>query len=149
MAGKNALLATAERVRDRATQEGRLHALREALGLPEGAQRVECFDISHTMGEATVASCVVYDRQQMQKSEYRRFNIRGVTPGDDYGAMRQALERRYARVTAEAGKVPDLVLIAGGKGQVGVARAGLADPGFHQVAVVALATRPDPNPAPK
>src|SRR5258708_36782381 len=74
MARKNSLLATAQRVRDRATQEGRLHALREALGLPEGAQRIECFDISHTMGEATVASCVVYDHQQMQKSEDRRFN---------------------------------------------------------------------------
>ncbi|HEY1288199.1 MAG TPA: excinuclease ABC subunit UvrC, partial [Burkholderiales bacterium] len=81
MARKNALLAIAQHVRDRSTQESRLLALREALGLA-GAQRIECFDISHTMGEATVASCVVYDRQQMQKSEYRRFNIRGVTPGD-------------------------------------------------------------------
>jgi excinuclease ABC subunit C len=146
MARKNALLAIAQHVRDRATQEGRLNALRDALGLPEGAQRVECFDISHTMGEATVASCVVYDRQQMQKSEYRRFNIRGVTPGDDYGAMRQALERRYARVTAEAGKVPDLVLIDGGKGQVGVARAVLADLGLHQVCVVGVAKGPERKP---
>jgi len=146
MARKNALLAIAQHVRDRATQEGRLNALREALGLPEGAQRVECFDISHTMGEATVASCVVYDRQQMQKSEYRRFNIRGVTPGDDYGAMRQALERRYARVTAEAGKVPDLVLIDGGKGQVGVARAVLADLGLHQVCVVGVAKGAERKP---
>src|SRR5207244_10824876 len=92
MARKNALLAIAQHVRDRATQETRLAALREALGLPEGASRIECFDISHTMGEATVASCVVYDRQQMQKSEYRRFNIRGVTPGDDYAALRQVLD---------------------------------------------------------
>jgi excinuclease ABC subunit C len=94
MARKNALLAIAQRVRDRATQEARLVTLRDTLGLPEGASRIECFDISHTMGEATVASCVVYDRQQMQKAEYRRFNIRGVTPGDDYGAMRQVLARR-------------------------------------------------------
>src|SRR5688500_11028111 len=78
LARKNALLASAQRVRDRAPREGRLLALREALGLPEGARRVECFDISHTMGEATVASCVVYDGQQMQKSQYRRFNIRNV-----------------------------------------------------------------------
>jgi excinuclease ABC subunit C len=139
MARKNALLAIAQRVRDRATQEGRLHALREALGLPEGAQRVECFDISHTMGEATVASCVVYDRQQMQKSEYRRFNIRNVTPGDDYAAMRQVLARRYERVSAEAGKIPDLILIDGGKGQANIASAVLRDLGLHQVCVVGIA----------
>jgi excinuclease ABC subunit C len=139
MARKNALLAIAQRVRDRATQEGRLHALREALGLAEGAQRVECFDISHTMGEATVASCVVYDRQQMQKSEYRRFNIRNVTPGDDYAAMHQVLARRYERVTAEAGKIPELILIDGGKGQVNIASAVLRDLGLHQVCVVGVA----------
>ena len=95
-------------------------------GLPEGMQRIECFDISHTMGEATVASCVVYDRQQMQKSEYRRFNIRDITPGDDYAAMRQVLTRRYGRVNADGGKIPDLVLIDGGKGQVGIAAGGSA-----------------------
>jgi excinuclease ABC subunit C len=146
MARKNAELAIAQHVRDRSTQETRLAALRDALGLPEGAQRIECFDISHTMGEATVASCVVYDRQQMQKSEYRRFNIRGITPGDDYAAMRQVLERRYARVTAESGKMPDLVLIDGGKGQVGVARSVLADLGLHQVCVVGVAKGPERKP---
>ena len=125
MACKNAQLAIAQRVRDRATQEGRLQALREALALPEGMQRIECFDISHTMGEATVASCVVYDAQQMQKSGYRRFNIRNVAPGDDYAAMRQVLARRYERVSAEGGKIPDLVLIDGGKGQVGAAKSAL------------------------
>lgn len=146
MAGKNALLAIAQRVRDRATQEARVVALRETLGLPEGAQRIECFDISHTMGEATVASCVVYDRNQMQKSEYRRFNIRGITPGDDYAAMRQVLTRRYERVSAEAGRIPDLVLIDGGKGQVGAARAALADLGLHQVCVVGVAKGPERKP---
>ncbi len=146
MAHKNAELAIAQRVRDRATQESRLVALREALGLPEGAQRVECFDISHTMGEATVASCVVYDRQQMQKSEYRRFNIRDITPGDDYAAMRQVLSRRYERVTAESGRMPDLVLIDGGKGQVGVASAVLHDLGLHQVCVVGVAKGPGRKP---
>jgi excinuclease ABC subunit C len=146
MARKNALLAIAQRVRDRATQEGRLLALREALGLPEGAQRVECFDISHTMGEATVASCVVYDRQQMQKSEYRRFNIRDITPGDDYAAMRQVLGRRYERVTAEAGRIPDLVLIDGGRGQVSAARAALVELGLHQVCVVGVAKGPERKP---
>jgi len=146
MARKNALLAIAQRVRDRATQETRLVALRDALGLSEGTQRIECFDISHTMGEATVASCVVYDRQQMQKSEYRRFNIRGITPGDDYAAMRQVLERRYQRVSAEEGKIPDLILIDGGKGQVGAARGALADLGLHQACVVGVAKGPERKP---
>ncbi len=146
MARKNALLAIAQRVRDRATQEGRLLALREALALPEGAQRIECFDISHTMGEATVASCVVYDRQQMQKSEYRRFNIRDVAPGDDYAAMRQVLARRYERTAAEGGKIPDLILIDGGKGQVGAARAALSDLGLHQACVVGIAKGPERKP---
>jgi excinuclease ABC subunit C len=146
MALKNAQLAIAQRVRDRATQEGRLAALRDALALPEGASRVECFDISHTMGEATVASCVVYDRQQMQKAEYRRFNIRDITPGDDYAAMRQVLTRRYERVSAEAGRIPDLILIDGGKGQVGVARSVLADLGLHQVCVVGVAKGPERKP---
>jgi excinuclease ABC subunit C len=146
MAEKNARLAIAQRVRDRTTQEGRLAALREALGLPEGAGRIECFDISHTMGEAAVASCVVYDRQQMQKGEYRRFNMRDITPGDDYAAMRQALARRYERVTAGAGRIPDLILIDGGKGQVGAARAALADLGLHQATVVGVAKGPGRRP---
>jgi excinuclease ABC subunit C len=146
MARKNALLAIAQRVRDRVTQEGRLQALRDALGLPAGAQRIECFDISHTMGEATVASCVVYDGSQMQKAEYRRFNIRDVTPGDDYAAMRQALSRRYERVTAEAGRIPDLILIDGGKGQAGIASAVLHDLGLHQVCVIGVAKGPERKP---
>jgi len=146
MARKNAVLAIAQRVRDRATQEGRLQALREALGLPGGMQRIECFDISHTMGEATVASCVVYDRQQMQRSEYRRFNIRDVAPGDDYAAMRQVLSRRYQRVNADAGRMPDLVLVDGGKGQVGAAKAALVELGLHQVAVVGVAKGAERKP---
>jgi excinuclease ABC subunit C len=146
MAGKNAQLAIAQRVRDRATQEGRLVALREALGLPEGANRIECFDISHTMGEATVASCVVYDRQQMQKAEYRRFNIRDVTPGDDYAAMREVLARRYGRITAEAGRIPDLVLIDGGKGQISSAKAILVELGLNDVALVGVAKGAERKP---
>ena len=146
MACKNAQLAIGQRVRDRATQEGRLQALREALGLPESVQRIECFDISHTMGEATVAACVVYDRQQMQKSEYRRFNIHDVTPGDDYAAMRQVLSRRYERVNAEAGKIPDLVLIDGGKGQVSAAKAAMVELGMNDIAVVGIAKGPERKP---
>ena len=146
MACKNAGLAIAQRVRDRATQQGRLQALREALGLPESVERIECFDISHTMGEAMVASCVVYDRQQMQKSEYRRFNIRDITPGDDYAAMRQVLSRRYERVNAEAGKVPDLVLIDGGKGQVSAAKAAMVELGMNDIAIVGIAKGPERKP---
>jgi len=120
--------------------------VRDALGLPEGANRIECFDISHTMGEATVASCVVYDRQQMQKAEYRRFNIRDVTPGDDYAAMREVLARRYGRITAEAGRIPDLVLIDGGKGQISSAKAILVELGLKDMALVGVAKGPERKP---
>ncbi len=146
MAEKNALLALANRVRERGTQEGRLVALREALGLPESAQRIECFDISHTMGEATVGSCVVYDGHDMQKSEYRRFNIRDITPGDDYAAMRQVLMRRYERISAEGAKMPDLILIDGGKGQVAQARSALVELGLNDVSVVGVAKGPERKP---
>ena len=143
MAEKNARLALIQRAKEKTTQESRVVALREALGLPETAQRIECFDISHTMGEAAVASCVVYDRHGMQKSEYRRFNMRDLTPGDDYAAMRQALARRYGRVTAEEGKIPDLVLIDGGRGQVSAARAALAELGLNDVTLVGVAKGPE------
>ena len=146
MAEKNALLALANRVRERSTQEGRLVALRDALGLPESAQRIECFDISHTMGEATVASCVVYEGHDMLKSDYRRFNIRGITPGDDYAAMRQVLARRYERISAEGGKMPDLILIDGGKGQVAQARAALVELGLNDVGLVGVAKGPERKP---
>ena len=146
MAAKNAQLALVQRAREKSTQEARIVALREALGLAETAQRIECFDISHTMGEATVASCVVYDRHAMQRSEYRRFNIRDVTPGDDYGAMRQALERRYSRVSAEEGRMPDLVLIDGGRGQLNAARAALAELGLSDVNVLGVAKGPERRP---
>ncbi len=146
MAEKNALLSLANRVRERGTQESRLVALRDALGLPESAQRIECFDISHTMGEATVASCVVFDGHSMQNSEYRRFNIRDITPGDDYAAMRQVLARRYGRLTAEGAKMPDLVLIDGGKGQVSQARSALVELGLNDVSVVGVAKGPERKP---
>jgi excinuclease ABC subunit C len=146
MARKNARLALAQRARERTTQENRIAALREALGLPESAQRIECFDISHTMGEAAVASCVVYDRHAMQKAEYRRFNMRELTPGDDYAAMRQALTRRYQRVSAGEGKVPDLILIDGGRGQVNAARAALAELGLNDVGVMGVAKGPERKP---
>jgi excinuclease ABC subunit C len=143
MAEMNARLALAQRAKEKTTQEGRIFALREALGLPDSAQRIECFDVSHTMGEAAVASCVVYDRHAMQKAEYRRFNMRDLTPGDDYAAMRQALTRRYERVSAEDGKIPDLILIDGGRGQVNAARAALAELGLNELSVVGVAKGPE------
>ena len=146
MARKNAQLALAHRARERTTQEARIAALRDALDLPESAQRIECFDVSHTMGEAAVASCVVYDHHALQRGEYRRYNVRGITPGDDYAAMRQALMRRYERVTGEGGKIPDLVLIDGGKGQTGVAKAALVELGLHDVSVVGVAKGPERKP---
>jgi excinuclease ABC subunit C len=146
MARKNAQLALAHRERERVTQEARIGALRDALGLPESVQRIECFDVSHTMGEAAVASCVVYDHHAMQRGEYRRYNIRDITPGDDYAAMRQALTRRYERITGEGGKIPDLVLIDGGKGQAGVAGAALIELGLNDVSVVGVAKGPERKP---
>ncbi|MCX7961172.1 MAG: excinuclease ABC subunit UvrC [Burkholderiales bacterium] len=146
MAEKNARLALAQRAREKGTQEARLAALREALGLPETAGRIECFDVSHTLGEAAVAACVVYDRLDLQRAEYRRFNIRDVAPGDDYAALRQALERRYARLSAEAARLPDLILIDGGRGQANAARAALAELGIGDVPVVGVAKGPARRP---
>ena len=146
MARKNALLALEQRARDRTLHEERIVALRQALGLSDSVQRIECFDVSHIMGEATVASCVVYDRNAMQKADYRRYNIRDVTPGDDYGAMRQALTRRYERMSREGGKIPDLVLVDGGKGQVNVAHAVLAELGLNDVGIVGVAKGPERKP---
>ena len=113
MAEKNAHLAIQARARDTGRIEQRLEALREALGMDEAPQRIECFDISHTMGEATVASCVVCEAGAMKRAEYRRYNIAGITGGDDFAAMRQALERRYGKVAAGEGVCPDLILIDG------------------------------------
>jgi excinuclease ABC subunit C len=139
MALQNAQLAIGQKVSQQSTQEARLLALQEGLGLAAETQRIECFDISHTMGEATVASCVVYDRYAMQNGEYRRYNISGVTPGDDYGAMRQALERRYRKIAEGEGMVPDLVLIDGGKGQLAEAVKVMEEAGLSGITLVGVA----------
>ena len=146
MALKNATLGAQQQLGLHATQEARLQALQQALGAVEAVQRIECFDISHTMGEATVASCVVYDQATMQKSEYRRFNIEGITAGDDYAAMREVLGRRYRRIVAGEGKLPDLVLIDGGKGQVGVACEVFAELGLSDVPLVGVAKGEERKP---
>ena len=134
MAQKGAGIALARLLAEEGSQRERTRALAEALDLemPDPDRfRVECFDISHTAGEATQASCVVYEEHRMQSGQYRRYNIQGVTGGDDYAAMRQVLTRRYGRLAealaagagAEPGaRMPDLVLVDGGRGQVGVAR---------------------------
>jgi excinuclease ABC subunit C len=139
MAEKNAELAIAQRLAAHATQETRLTALQQALGLADNVRRIECFDISHTMGEATVASCVVYDGAAMQPGEYRRYNINGVEPGDDYGAMRQVLDRRYRKIVEGEGKLPDLILIDGGKGQVSTAFGVLAELGLSDLPMIGVA----------
>jgi excinuclease ABC subunit C len=166
MALKNAEFALQQQLLDRATQDKKLGMMQEALGL-DSIRRVECFDISHTMGEATVASCVVFDQGKMQSSEYRRYNITGITPGDDYAAMRDALTRRYkklveadaaaeadaeeegsnapapARVTAPR---PDVVLIDGGKGQLSVAEEVMNELGLIDIQLVGVAKGEERKP---
>ncbi len=139
MARKNAELAILQRASHSASQAGRLQALIEALDLPEETARIECFDISHTMGEATVASCVVFDDGDIQTSQYRRYNISGITPGDDYAAMRQVLTRRYEKIAGGEGKVPDLILIDGGKGQLAMAEQVMAEVGLAQPILIGVA----------
>ena len=123
----------------------RFEQLRIALDLDAVPQRIECFDISHTSGESPVASCVVFDVNGPLKSEYRRFNIEGITGGDDYAAMEQSLRRRYTRVAKEAieavdgGKVPDILLIDGGKGQLAQARRVIDDCQLAGVQLIGIA----------
>jgi excinuclease ABC subunit C len=146
MASQNASLAIRQRLAQKATQEDRLAALQEALGLPPSAQRIECFDVSHTMGEAAVASCVIFDRLAMQTSEYRRFNVTPAQAGDDYAAMREALTRRCARIVAGDFPAPDLLVIDGGKGQVAVAAEVLAEQGLHTTPLIGIAKGPERKP---
>jgi excinuclease ABC subunit C len=117
----------------------RVQALQELLELPEQPERMECFDISHSSGEATVASCVVFDQNGPRKSDYRRFNIDGIVGGDDYAAMQQALERRYKRLKSGEAPLPDILFIDGGKGQVSQAMSVLADLQISGVEVIGVA----------
>ncbi|MGH8634550.1 MAG: excinuclease ABC subunit UvrC, partial [Burkholderiales bacterium] len=186
MAVKNAQLGAGQALASLANHEARLTALQQVLELPDTAHRIECFDVSHTLGEAAVASCVVYDGSAMQKGEYRRYNIAAktdnklplgldamertqgaahrvavdewssvdssrivrtqgaahraaITPGDDYAALRDALSRRYRKLVAGEGKMPDLVLIDGGKGQLAVAIDVFEELGLSDVALAAVA----------
>ncbi len=146
MATQNATLAIRQKLAQKATQEDRLAALQEAIGLTPSAQRIECFDVSHTMGEAAVASCVIYDKHAMQTSEYRRFNVTPAQAGDDYAAMREALTRRCARIVAGEYPAPDLLVIDGGRGQVSVASEVLAETGLHQTPLIGIAKGPERKP---
>ena len=146
MAEANADTALRSRLASRAGMQQRLEALQDALGLDEMPQRLECFDISHTQGEATVASCVVLTGEGPLKSDYRRFNIEGITPGDDYAAMHQALMRRYTRLKQGEGRLPDLLVIDGGKGQVAQAEAVLAELQVGGVNVLGVAKGPSRRP---
>lgn len=141
---KNAEMALARALTESGARAGRTLALAEALDLDTDeaaldALRIECFDISHTAGEATQASCVVFEHHDMQPSLYRRYNIAGITPGDDYAAMRQVLTRRFAKVADGDAQMPGLVLIDGGKGQVEVARKVFVELGLDIQTLVGVA----------
>ena len=123
MALNNAEIALKTRLSSRDNYLSRFESLQGSLRLNEPVERVECFDVSHSSGEATVASCVVFNHEGAVKADYRKFNIRDVSAGDDYAALSQAFSRRYSRIKKEEGKLPDLVLIDGGKGQVNSVRA--------------------------
>ena len=142
----NAEIALAARLASRSGMAARLDAVRELVELDDLPSRMECFDISHTMGEATVASCVVFNAEGPMKSDYRRFNIENITPGDDYAAMRQALTRRYTRLLKEQRDMPDILFIDGGKGQIGVALEVMSELQIDSVNVVGVSKGPDRRP---
>jgi len=139
MAATNAGQALQTRRAAGASLTAQLAALTELLGLDTPPERIECFDISHTAGDQTVASCVVFGREGAMKAHYRRFNIRDVEPGDDYAAMEQAVRRRYSRLKKGAAPLPGLVMIDGARGQLGRAREVFADLGIDDVQLIGVA----------
>ncbi len=146
LAVTNAEVALATRLASRSGMAARMDSLRELLAMDDLPSHMECFDISHTMGEATVASCVVFNAEGPLKSAYRRFNIRDITPGDDYAAMRQAITRRYTRLIKEQRDLPEVLFIDGGKGQIGVALEVMEELQLSSIEVVGVAKGPERRP---
>jgi excinuclease ABC subunit C len=146
MAGTNAENSLLGKLSDKQGIYARFLSLQEELGCKELPKRLECFDISHTQGEQTVASCVVFDREGPAKSAYRRFNIEGITPGDDYAAIHQAVFRRFKRLKQGEHAAPDILFIDGGKGQVHEAQKVLAELELNNVMIVGVSKGPDRKP---
>ena len=142
MATENARMVLMQRMASHDNQYKRFKSLETLLGFSESIERMECFDISHTQGEATVGSCVVFGPQGPLNSEYRQFNIKDVAKGDDYGAMRQVIRRRYTRLVKEDAKLPELILIDGGKGQVRMAREELQELQLSHIPILGVAKGP-------
>ncbi len=138
-ARNNLRLAMKDYWQSRQSMQEKYQELCDLLALKQPILRMECFDISHTQGESTVASCVVFDSHGPCRSQYRRFNIQGIQPGDDYAAMEQAIRRRYKRLKEEEKSLPDLLIIDGGKGQVTVAKQVLADLELHDLPILGIA----------
>jgi excinuclease ABC subunit C len=139
MALLNAQHSLANHLSSRMNYEKWLIALQNTFKLPETPKRLECFDISHTMGEATVASCVVFGNEGPIRTDYRRFNIKDITPGDDYAAMKQAITRRYTRLKEKEEKLPDILVIDGGKGQLAKAREVLEELQINNITLLGVA----------
>jgi excinuclease ABC subunit C len=146
LAQRNAEQALAAQWASQAGMRRRLEVLREALGIDHALSRLECFDISHTRGEATVAACVVFGADGPVKTDYRRYNIEGIAPGDDYAALRQALTRRYSRLREENGRLPDILFVDGGKGQLTEAGEMLEELQVAGVMPVGIAKGPERKP---
>ena len=139
LAARTANLNLQARLLSTQTVNQRFESLKDTLGFESTPERIECFDVSHSSGESTVASCVVFDSNGPVKNDYRKFNIKGIKANDDYAAMKQALERRYKRLVNGEGQMPDILLIDGGKGQLSVAKTALAELGVVGVTIIGVA----------
>ena len=138
MAKKNALINISQQSNEKLSFKNKVEAFSKLLNIDSTKNRIECFDVSHMMGEGTVASCVVFDKNGIQKKDYRKYNIKNNKPGDDYGAMREVLERRYTKMINTEAIKPDVVLIDGGKGQLGVAKKVMSELGLTDIFLVGV-----------